>query len=170
MDKVIFLDFDGVLNTRRYINSLKAEGKKCSDEFGFLFDPVAVENLRTIVDAVPDARIVIISTWNIEGLTRMKELWYRRNLPGKIYDITLCYVPDFRELDLDNPDSIDLLAGKGKDIQQWIKINACEGCTYVIVDDDDRLLPEQLPRLVRPDSNVGLSADDAARAVQLLAT
>ena len=33
MEKIIFLDFDGVLNTEHYQNLLYHEGKACQDEY-----------------------------------------------------------------------------------------------------------------------------------------
>ena len=43
MDKIIFLDFDGVLNTEHYQNLLYHEGKALQDEYGAYFDPESVE-------------------------------------------------------------------------------------------------------------------------------
>lgn len=59
---VIFLDFDGVLNTERHQARLAVEGKPNKDAWGPLFDPSAVENLRLIIDNT-DAAIVISSSW-----------------------------------------------------------------------------------------------------------
>lgn len=49
MDKYLFLDFDGVLNTARYAKLLKREGIDPFDAFGPMFDPVTIDNLRNIV-------------------------------------------------------------------------------------------------------------------------
>lgn len=46
MKKVIFLDFDGVLNTENYQAKLRQEGKPQCDDFGQVFDSDAVENLK----------------------------------------------------------------------------------------------------------------------------
>ena len=43
-DSIIFLDFDGVLNTEHYQNYLYHEGKAWQDEHGAFFDPEAVEH------------------------------------------------------------------------------------------------------------------------------
>ncbi|MDE6338813.1 MAG: hypothetical protein K2K97_03370 [Muribaculaceae bacterium] len=59
---VIFLDFDGVLNTEQYQARLAVEGKPTKDAWGPLFDPRAVGNLKKIIDAT-DAEIVISSSW-----------------------------------------------------------------------------------------------------------
>lgn len=52
--KVIFLDFDGVLNTKNYQEQFYREGKPQWDDFCHVFDPEAVENLKMILDAVPE--------------------------------------------------------------------------------------------------------------------
>ena len=43
MEKYLFLDFDGVLNTEHYQNLLYHEGKALQDEYGAYFDPESVE-------------------------------------------------------------------------------------------------------------------------------
>ena len=167
MEKVIFLDFDGVLNTRKYQDHLKADGERRADEFGLLFDPDAVENLRKIVEAVPDVYIVINSTWKYDGLDTMRTMWKKRGLPGAIHSITPSYVPDFSTFIPDDM-SIDMLAGKGYDIKQWIEDYTPKGCHYVILDDDHRILPEQMPHLIQIDGNVGLTEEDSIRVIKML--
>ena len=58
MKKIIFLDFDGVLNTEHYQNYLMYERTPWQDKHGALFDPEAVQQLKRIVD-VTKADIVI---------------------------------------------------------------------------------------------------------------
>ena len=50
--RILFLDFDGVLNTENYQAQLRAEGKPGWDDFGSLFDPAAVANLKRILGMV----------------------------------------------------------------------------------------------------------------------
>lgn len=45
MEKYIFLDFDGVLNTEQYQAQLAIDGRPTKDEYGPLFDPKAVARL-----------------------------------------------------------------------------------------------------------------------------
>ena len=47
---VIFLDFDGVLNTEQYQATLAIEGKPSKDAWGALFDPQANEILDIFTD------------------------------------------------------------------------------------------------------------------------
>ena len=62
MDRIIFLDFDGVLNTEKYQAELRGRRRSTVDTYGPLFDPEAVQNLQKILDTVPDAKIVIESS------------------------------------------------------------------------------------------------------------
>ena len=84
MEKYLFLDFDGVLNTDRYAKRLRKEGIDPFDEFGAMFDPDTISNLRSIVEQT-DCKIVLSSTWRNEGMMRMRALWENRNLPGKLF-------------------------------------------------------------------------------------
>ena len=49
MEKYLFLDFYGVLNTGKYARQMKREGIDPFDEFGAMFDPEAIANLKHIV-------------------------------------------------------------------------------------------------------------------------
>lgn len=86
--RIIFLDFDGVLNTENYQAQLRAEGKPGWDDFGMLFDPEAVANLQRILDAMTDVRIVVESSWKVNGLDELRLMWAERGLPGTLYDVT----------------------------------------------------------------------------------
>ena len=86
-DRIIFLDFDGVLNTEHYQNLLYHEGKPWQDEYGAFFAPETVEQLCRIIDAT-HADIVVESSWKYLGLEAMQEMWQVRNMPGRVIDIT----------------------------------------------------------------------------------
>ena len=66
-NRIIFLDFDGVLNTEHYQNFLYHEGKPWQDEHGAFFDPEAIEQLRHIIDAIT-ADIVLDSNDVTSGM------------------------------------------------------------------------------------------------------
>jgi hypothetical protein len=93
MEKYIFLDFDGVLNTEYYQNLLCYQGLAIQDEYGALFDPEATKQLKRIIDDT-QAKIIIESSWKYLGLEAMQEMWSARQLPGEIIDITSSSVSD----------------------------------------------------------------------------
>ena len=143
--KLIFLDFDGVLNTETWQHRCQKKGVLASDDFGPLFAPEAVRSLTCILKAVPEAKIIITSSWALEGFGRMKGLWLQRRLPGHIIGIAepTDVVPPYR----------------GADIRAWFQKNALEEKDYVILDDTDDFFPEQKPHLVKTSPACGLTAE-----------
>lgn len=167
MKKVIFLDFDGVLNTEKYQAKLHVDKKRSFDQYGPLFDPEAVYNLRRILESIPDAIIVISSSWKLEGLQRMRDMWRFRNLPGSVYDVTPDYMSPEWQIDPELADDYSILVGRGNEVRQWLKENAPEGCRYVIFDDLPDFLPEQNGHLITTSPYIGLSEDDANLAIRM---
>lgn len=151
MNKILFLDFDGVLNTEYYQGLLQHQGKPWQDEHGAFFDPNAVKQLKRIIDAT-DAVIVVESSWKYLGLDAMKELWKVRNLPGKIIDITPSSVGD----------------NKGVEIASWLSEHATQDTHYVIIDDEYVILDSQLPHFILTNSYEGITKEQANRAISML--
>jgi hypothetical protein len=161
--KVIFLDIDGVLNNEIFPNAfwaickqvdLKREQAKSlhkvvmRDEYGNLFCPTAVKQLRWIV-ACTGAKIVISSTWRSAGLNEMQTMWQMRDLPGEVIGVTPF---------LNTP--------RGEEIAEWLRENDVD--SYVIIDDDYDMLPEQVDSFIKTNPTYGITFKDAERAVQIL--
>lgn len=151
MTKIIFLDFDGALNTEHYQGLLQYQGKPWQDEYGAFFDPKAVKQLKRIIDAT-DADIVVESSWKYLGLDAMKELWKVRNLPGTIIDIT----PSL------------LGKNKGVEIASWLSKYAKQDIRYVIIDDEYVILDSQLPHFILTNPYEGITEEQANRAISML--
>lgn len=124
INKVIFLDIDGVLN-------VYCEGR---DEYGCTFHKHFEDNLSWIIKQTK-AKIVISSTWRFSGLEILKEMWDKRGLPGEVIDIT----PDLNNLK------------RGDEIQHWLDNNKV--INYVIVDDDNDMLEIQKNNFVQTSGN-----------------
>jgi hypothetical protein len=171
MDKFIFLDFDGVLNTERYQVQLRAEGKPGMDGYGHIFDPSAVENLKMILDTVPDARIVVESSWKLEGLDRLRRMWKERKLPRVLFGATPdLFHEDLLEMNLSDPMSFSMMEamGKGGEIRTWLKKNADTECRYVILDDIPEFTGELAEHHILIDPWPGITEQDAIAAIELL--
>ena len=151
MTKIIFLDFDGVLNTEHYQGLLQYQGKPWQDEYGAFFDPKAVKQLKRIIDAT-DADIVVESSWKYLGLDAMKELWEVRNLPGTIIDIT----PSL------------LGKNKGVEIASWLSKYAKQDIRYVIIDDEYVVLESQLSNFILTNPYEGITEEQANKAISIL--
>lgn len=172
MRRYVFIDFDGVLNTERHHSELVSSGQKCSDQYGPLFDPVAVGNLKRIVDET-EAEIVIISSWKLEGVERMMELWKVRKMPGVLAGCTPDCISgmDLLNINLEDPAAVANLAGKGNEVKQWLKENApkkTDGYRYVILDDVPDFLPEQKENYIQISPVVGITAGDAKKAIEII--
>ena len=154
MKKLIFLDFDGVMDTEWYTMQLSTRGQSTADRFGTLFVPKCIENLRFIIDKT-DAYIVVTSTWKMAlGLDGIQTMWQERQLPGKVIDVT----PD-----------IDAWH-RGTEIQAWLDFHQNE-CRYAIIDDapiDDYFNVAQLPYLFKVDGQFGLDRETSAKVIEHL--
>jgi predicted transcriptional regulator len=160
--RIIFLDIDGVLNTGIYATHFfeickhfgltKKEAKDwrhgMRDEFGSHFDPKPVQLLKWIIEET-GAKIVISSTWRLSGLETMKLMWEMRDLPGEVIDITPY-----------------LNTNRGEEIEALLKENDVD--SYVIIDDDTDMLPEQLNNFVNVDSEYGITYKDAQQIINIL--
>lgn len=168
MRKIIFLDFDGVLNTENYQGLLQYQGKSWQDEYGAFFDPNAIKQLKRIIDAT-GADIVIESSWKYLGLDAMKELWEVRNLPGRIIDITPSTISDEYLLssDLENIHP-SLLHCKGVEIASWLSKYETQDFRYVIIDDEYVILDSQLPYFILINPYEGITEEQAIQAISIL--
>ncbi|MCU0289943.1 MAG: HAD domain-containing protein [Acidobacteria bacterium] len=117
--KIIFLDIDGVINPWR------AE-KDSSGRFG----QEALENFKLILDAVPDALIVITSTWRFHfTFPEIKEFFDQAGInSGRILDI----VPDLRR----DSGSTRYYPGRDEEIKAWLEQHP-EVEKFAILDDVD---------------------------------
>ena len=164
MRKVIFLDIDGVLNTKEFHSKLKEDTPK--DEFGYAFDPDAVANLAHIIEET-GAEIVISSSWKFYGVPKLRKMWKIRNLPGTIIDITPNTISDEMLLNA-NLDEMELGVCRGNEIKEWLFRHQGEVSNYVIIDDFDDLLQEQETHAVITNTLIGINREDAERAIEIL--
>lgn len=148
---VIFLDFDGVLNTEQYHAQLAIEGKPTKDAWGPLFDPRAAANLHRILDAT-NAAIVISSSWRyIHNLESLRMMWKVRELPGDIIDTLPCGAT---------------YISRGEDIEYWL--DRYGRPDYVIIDDLDDFFHSQHDHYVETNPIVGITEADATNAIKIL--
>lgn len=152
--KLIFLDFDGVMDTAYYSHVLGKEGLPGSDEYGAVFDPNCVKNLKEIIDKT-GAEIVVTSSWKtLMSYEDVLNMWEQRSLPGCVIDVT------------PSPSGCRY---RGDEIDAWLK-ECKEDCQYVIMDDiDERNFNEhQLHRLIVVNPYHGLDKEAAEKAIELL--
>lgn len=165
-EKILFLDFDGVLNTEFYQDLLISQGKQWQDEHGAFFDPEAVKHLERIIDAT-QASIVIESSWKYLGLKAMQEMWHARQLPGRVIDITSSCASD-SWLQATGLDENNLTHCKGIEIASWLCDHALQETRYVIIDDEYVILDSQLPHFIMTNPFDGITEEVANRAIAIL--
>ncbi len=164
MKKIIFLDIDGVINTKEWHSKMTKDTPK--DEYGYAFAPIAVANLAHIIDKT-GADIVISSSWKFYGVPKLRELWKKRNLPGTILDITPNTISDEMLLNA-NLDEFQLGVCRGNEIKEWLSRHEDIISNYVIIDDFDDMLSEQEDHVVLTESLIGITEWDAEKAIKIL--
>ena len=152
--KIIFLDFDGVMDTSYYDHILSKEGKPGNDEYGAVFDPYCIQNLKRIIEET-EADIVVSSSWKyMMSYQDFLNMWKDRELPGFITDVT--------------PNPVDRRK-RGDEIDAWIEECKTE-CQYVIIDDleANNFNEHQISRLLIVNPFFGLDEKTAERAIHIL--
>ena len=144
MNKVLFLDFDGVLTS--YVHSRKCMMEHRQENMYGMdwFDPACLDALSLIVEKT-GAGIVVSSSWRELGMARLTEVWKQIPVPGELIETTPVWILTKKEA-----------------IDHWIKMHPEE--RYVILDDQDLKMSCQ----VKTDPHIGLTMEDAQAAVEML--
>lgn len=166
MEKIIFLDIDGVLATPEYLKdglwALNPEKQKLLGE----------------ILAQTDAKIVLSSSWRYATLEKTKE---HMKAEGFLFNDKLIGVTIRAYQWLERGTGIHLSIPRGVEIKQWVDthIHSDNGknwerkklgkdFTYVILDDDCDMLLEHKDNFIRVNSEIGLTNDDVRGAVEIL--
>jgi len=166
--KVIFLDFDGVLNPTHYMMCLGRMWKesngliKSQDDYGHLFFDQNVTQLNRILNET-NAKIVVSSTWRLSGAKTILDMFIDRgmiNCANAFYDIT----PDHAQ---PQASGLCLSDARGDEIKAWLNEHP-EVTKYVIIDDQNDMLQEQSPYFVRTNHFYGITKSNADLAIQIL--
>ena len=147
--KIIFLDFDGVLNSLEYARKTIQVGDPCTT---YDLDPVAGARLKKLVD-LSGAKIVVSSTWRItrslEGLRSCLGAFHM--WPSDVIGVT----PRMN-------------ADRGYEIQAWLDDwKGPQIDSYVIIDDSNDMA-HLLPRLVRTNWKTGFLNEHVDMALEML--
>lgn len=153
MNKLIFLDIDGVLDT--YASR-------------YQLDPVLMARLGTLLER-SGAKIVVSSSWRAMDVAGTIEFMIDPDNPSvgshpfpytdKIIGVTPIL---FSIIDGD----IDRPATRGEEIAAYLKVHSCDN--YVILDDDRDMLPTQWSHFVPINDEYGLTEADVEKAVLIL--
>lgn len=154
--KVVFLDIDGVLNSRSYITKMG----ELWDDPQHQIDPAAVIRLNRLTDAT-GASIVVSSTW------RLAFRYYLDKLQACMasYGITAPVVGMTPDFVVPTDGQVLLATGtRGDEITAWLDDNNV--IRFVILDDES--VPGLSNYLIKTTFDDGLQDDHVDRAIALL--
>ena len=173
--KVLFLDIDGVLNSENWfayriycvknnmvnilMNFVDTDDRNIKHKLTML-DDRAIANLNRIIEET-ECKVVLSSSWrssieseNIftQNLLKLKGFKY------DFYDVTpRLWFEDFS-------------TRRGEEIKFWLdkESEKHEIESFVILDDDSDMLPEQMNNFIHVDGQVGLTDRDVLTAIEIL--
>jgi hypothetical protein len=152
---VIFLDIDGVLNTH--------DGWEKGFHGHAGLDPDPVRRLNDLCE-MTHAYIVVSSTWRggpYRGPQGCRAVLRR-------FGVTGAFHPQWRTRRWRKPDEQTYEdRPRGKQIRDWLLAHP-EVTSWVIIDDDSDMLPEQMPRYVQTRHKDGLQDAHVERIAALL--
>lgn len=161
MRKLIFLDIDGVLNCQKCFASHHKEwedaGKPKVYKWWSMIEPAHMAHLNKII-AETGAQIVISSSWR--GDPKTPDILRENGLVGEIIGVT----PRMHRPEGTSWDYYE----RGKEIQAWMEKNIAQGeeFTYVILEDESDILPEQVH--IKTSWSDGLEEKHAHSSIRLL--
>ncbi len=154
---IVFLNFDGVLNSQLYYKRRERKGVREIDEI----DPVAIGFLNQICED-NDAEVVVTSTWRLgRTVKELHDMLVNRGFTGEVFDKT-------KDLS-SHPGSL-----RGNEVLLWMKENELRigdygnYRRYICLDDDSDYLYWQRNNLLLVDGYVGLTPKHVFLAKRIL--
>lgn len=148
MEKILFLDIDGVLNSSR--SAIASHGHypwSVDAEELHRFDAVAVNLIRRICEETA-CKVVLSSTW------RLSEEWVKIG-PTLMLPI------------IDRTPSKIGLTNRGQEINHWLS-DKPQVKKYAIIDDDSDMLKSQLPFFVQTSFKNGMMIEHYDQLIEIL--
>lgn len=155
--KIIFLDFDGVLNCQQYLLDIynktgKAVGTTMLES---VIDSKAVEILNEIIRQT-GAKVCVSSTWRKDHtIQRLQEILNKNGFIGEVVGKTGSCATGHR----------------GTEIKEWLDDEgSCKEYktnSFVIIDDDSDMSPYK-NKLVKTDNQTGLLQEHIKMCVDIL--
>lgn len=168
-NKILFLDYDGVLNDHRTLaNGYSQMKEKC------------VKELCRILDACPDVNIIVSSAWRYMMLgdtpaINERGMEYLMCLFGASYYSINNRIIGKTISDEEMCIKLGIMESGAELDYSWLKDNGCllrreqillaaQDAQFVVLDD----LNLEMPELIQTDGNVGLTKQQANKIIELL--
>jgi hypothetical protein len=149
--KVIFADFDGVLNSTQWFFKQDRDGNYGIDDFC----PIACSNLMRILEEVPNTRIVVSSSWR-HGRS-VEELRNILQKNGIVSEYVIDKTPDLKG------------QIRGKEIAAWLEsYKGFEKIEEFVIIDDDEDMGILKKHLVKTDGYEGLMWSKMKKVMKML--
>lgn len=151
--RVVFLDFDGVCNSLEYIWRQERKELRFQRRWSPAddLDPALIERLNGLLARTGAKVVVSASVRKLCSIEYLRSCLHARGFVGTVLGKTAESGPR-----------------RGHEIAAWLE--ARPFVTAFVILDDDSDMAHLMPRLVRTDLKVGLSATDVERAVALFET
>lgn len=155
--RIIFLDFDGVLNSHAWF----VQGGRSMHDV----DPACVRRINTITERT-GAHVVVSSTWRLgRTLDELRSILAKHGYNGKVIGVT----PDLSG----RTTGLHVAVERGHEIQKWMDDRAREDARFGVVEsfviiDDDSDMAHLKPRLVQTTFATGITDLQVERAIALL--
>ena len=156
-EPVVFLDIDGVLNSKQWYahDAASHEGISPSSSERRLWersiDPDCVQRLNRILQQT-GAVVIVSSSWRKKhALSEIVSILESRGFRGEVAGAT----------------SANGTLSRTEEIAAWLKENRSPGAAYVVVDDE---ITSGLPaeRVISPSNQTGLTDKDVEQAIAIL--
>ena len=173
--KVLFLDIDGVLNSENWfvyriycvknnmvnilMNFVDTDDRNIKHKLTML-DDRAIANLNRIIEET-GCKVVLSSSWRSPSESEnifTQDLLKLKGFKYEFYDVTpRLWFSDFT-------------TRRGEEINVWLdkESEKHEIESFVILDDDSDMLPEQMNNFIHVDGQVGLVDKDVFAAIEIL--
>lgn len=142
--KVLFLDFDGVMNSHSGYVMRNYEGEALEEEY-LLFEE-HIEVLNWLMNEVPDTKIIISSTWR--KYLKLKEMRDKMVEKGFQYPDAVIGVTPIGK-------------SRGLDIKDWLENNKDNDIESFIIVDDANIKEYKDDHFIRIHPNYGFLHYDA---------
>jgi len=162
--KILFLDFDGVLNYTSFSYTPKDSSKELTEEEAdvlYYLDPSRVKLLNEILDRT-GAKVVVSSAWRCNRtIKELQSLLFAAGFTGKVIGKTRQ-----TECSCKNPEA------RGDKIADWIRdsheLFGLEKIDKFVILDDYADMSSVIGFLVQTDRDEGLTGVDVEDAVDIL--
>lgn len=171
MDKILFLDVDGVLNSKKYLDTVKSDRETLIAELVHYYkddktpypsartlavrlihmDETKVELLREAVEKT-NCKIVLSSSWRMGNTAQQFQFLLEQKSEG----FPKCVIDTTVQ---------EMLPIRGDEINKWIKDNNFKG-KYCVIDDEEKTYDYQ-PRIVTSYAE-GMTKADVTRIIKFL--